>query len=88
MVSLAVTTATISDGASKVFKQLHRIVPSKAGVRHRLAIGHRLIELNVLTAFNKVGFNHHTDDVGVAIGDLIADVVDDVNLFTALLVRV
>ena len=55
MVSLAVTTATISDGASKVFKQLHRIVPSKAGVRHRLAIGHRLIELNVLTAFNKVG---------------------------------
>ena len=67
-----------------------RIIPADTGVSNGLTV----LQLFFLTfnerlvAFNKIGLNHDAHDVVASVPDLLADVVNDIDLLFVLLVTV
>ena len=77
------TAAAIADGVSQIIEQNDRVVPAETGVRDALAVDEGLVGFDLLVAFDEVRLDHDADDRTVAAGNLLADVVDHIDLFAA-----
>jgi hypothetical protein len=84
-----VLTAAFSNSCGEMIKSLNGIVPVDAGIGDGLAAGEfGKIWLELLVAFDEIGFDHHGGDGFRACGDLVGDVFRDQRLVTVVFVRV
>ena len=78
---LSVAAATVAYGTCEIVQEHSSVFPAQTGISDGLAVHQAFFKINLLVSLNQIGFDHDADDAAVAIGDLLADVVDDGDLF-------
>lgn len=89
-VGFALVRSALCNSSSKVLEHAHSSVPVNA----RIGDGDALLEAtwalcrNLLVALVDVGLDHDTNDAGLAVADLICDILSDLGLIAVVLVGV
>lgn len=89
-IGLALIRPALRNSSGKILEHANRCVPVNA----RIGDGDALLEAagalwwDLLVALVDVGLNHDTDDAGLAVADLVSDLLGDLGLVAVIFVGV